>query len=55
MGLYEFLLSVFVWFWDGEYVIQLPYVRYYVVVKNRFKHSREECESRGAYVFVMIL
>ena len=24
---------------------------YYVFVKSRFKHTREECESKGAYVF----
>ena len=30
MGLYEVPLSVSVGFWDGDYVSQLPYVRYYV-------------------------
>ena len=50
MGLYE-VPYVFVGFWDGDYVSQLPYVRYYVVVKCRFKHAREECESKRAYVF----
>ena len=29
----------------------LPCVRYYVFVKNSFKHTREECESKRAYVF----
>ena len=26
-------------------------VRYYVFVKSSFKHTREECESKRAYVF----
>ena len=26
-------------------------MRYYVVVKIRFKHTREECESKRVYVF----
>ena len=38
-------------FWDMDYVSQLPCVRYYVFVKSSFKHSREECESKRAYVF----
>ena len=33
------------------YISQLPCVRYYVVVKSSFKHTREECESKRAYVF----
>ena len=50
--LYEVPLScVFVGFWDRDYVSQLPCVRYYVFVKNSFKHTREECESKRAYVF----
>ena len=40
MGLYEV-----------PYVSQLPCVRYYVFVKSSFKHTREECESKRAYVF----
>ena len=48
MGLYEVPLSVF---WDSDYVSQLPCVRYYVFVKSCFKHAREECESKRAYVF----
>ena len=52
MGLYEVPLSVsFVGFWDRDYVSQLPCVRYYVFVKSSFKHTREECESKRAYVF----
>ena len=38
-------------FWDGLYVGQLPYVWYYVGVKNSLQHAREECESKRAYVF----
>ena len=49
MGLYE--VCVFVGFWDRDYVSQLPCVRYYVFVKSSFKHTREECESKRAYVF----
>ena len=39
------------WFCDGEYVSQPPYVWYYVAVKSNFKHVCEECESKRAYVF----
>ena len=35
----------------GDYVSQLPYVSYYVVVKSSFQHDREECEYKRAYVF----
>ena len=35
---------VFFWFWDGDYVSQLPYVWYYVGVKSSFQHDREEYE-----------
>ena len=42
---------VFVGFWDRDYVSQLLCVRYYIVVKSSFKHTREECESKRAYVF----
>ena len=38
-------------FWDRDYVSQLPCVRNYVCVKSSFKHTREECESKRAYVF----
>ena len=41
----------FVGFCDRDYVSQLPCVRYYVFVKSSFKHTREECEPKGAYVF----
>ena len=48
MGLYEVPLYMF---WNMDYVSQLPNVWYYVVVKSSFKHAREECESKRAYVF----
>ena len=52
MGLYEVPLSVsLLGFWDMDYVSQLLCVRYYVFVKSSFKHTREECESKRAYVF----
>ena len=51
MGLYAVPLSVFVGFWDGDDVSQLPYVWYYVGVKSSFQHAREECQSKKAYVF----
>ena len=31
---------VFVGFWVGDYVSQLPYVRYYVGVKSSFQHAQ---------------
>ena len=46
MGLY--VVYVFVGFWDGDYVSQLPYVWYYFGVKSSFQHAREECESKRA-------
>ena len=36
------LVYVFVGFWDGDYVSQLPYVWYYVGVKSSFQHAREK-------------
>ena len=39
MGLYEVSLSVFVEFWDMDYVSQFPYVWYYVGVKSSFQHA----------------
>ena len=49
MGLYE--APFFVGFWDRDYVSQLPCVMYYIFVKSSFKHTREECESKRAYMF----
>ena len=43
-------MYVFVGFWDRGYASQLPCVRYYVFDKSNFKHTREECESKCAYV-----
>ena len=46
IGLYEVPLSVsLLGFGIGTSV------RYYVFVKSSFKHIREECESKRAYVF----
>ena len=45
------LVYVFVWFWDGDYVSQLPYVWYYVGVKSSFQHAREEASPRGPMCF----
>ena len=28
-------------------------MRYYVFVKSSFKHTREECDSKKAYVFLV--
>ena len=50
IGLYEVPMSL-MGFGMGDYVSQLPYVRYYVVVNSSFKHAREECEAKRAYVF----
>ena len=44
-------VCVFVRFWDRDHVSQLPCVRYYVIVQSSFKHTREECESKRAYLF----
>ena len=42
MDLYEVPLSVsLLGFGIGDYVSQLPCVRYYVFVKSGFKHTRE--------------
>ena len=52
MGLYEVPLFVsLLGLGIGDYVSQLPCVRYYVFVKSSFKHTCEECESKRAYVF----
>ena len=52
MVLYEVpMYNVFTGFWDGDYVGQLPYVWYYVIVKNIFIHS----SSRGPMCFRLIM
>ena len=45
---------VFVGFLDRDYVSHLPCVRYYVFVKSRFKHTREECESKIIITIIFI-
>ena len=52
MERYNFPLSMSLLglFCDGDYVNQLPYVWYYVVVKSILKHAREE-QSKRMYVF----
>ena len=36
------------WVLDRDYVSQLPYVCYYIVVKSIFEHAREEYKSNWA-------
>ena len=50
MGLYEVPCLCLCWVWDRNYVIRLPYVWYYIVVKSSFKHARKEYASKRAYV-----
>ena len=52
MDMYEVCWSVFVGFWDRDYVSQLPYVWYYVGVKSSFQHAREDCETKRACCLV---
>ena len=50
-GLYEVPLSVpLLGFGIGTMLANF-YVCGFVFVKSRFKHTREECESKRAYVF----
>ena len=52
MGLYEVPLFVsLLGFGIGTMLASFLCVRYYVFVKSSFKHTREECESKRAYVF----
>ena len=44
-------LCMCLFFWDGDYVSQLPYVWYYVVVTGSFEHAGEEYQSKRAYMF----
>ena len=53
MPVWDVIVCVFVGFLDSDYVNQLPCVRYYIVVKNHFKHNREKYESKKTYVFKM--
>ena len=38
-------MYVFLGFWDGDNVSQIPYVWYYVGVKSSFQHAREEVQE----------
>ena len=49
MGLYE--MPCLCLFLDMDYVSQLPYVWYYVVVKSCFQHVFEGCESKRVHGF----
>ena len=52
MGLHKVPLSVsLLGFGMWTILANFHNVRYYVVVKNRFKHACEECESKMTYVF----
>ena len=52
MGLYEVPLSMsLLGFGMWTMLANFHDVWYYVVVKSRFQHAREECESKRAYVF----
>ena len=53
MDLYEVPLSMFCWVLGWDYVNHLMW--YYVVVKSSFQHGREECKSKRAYVFIIII
>ena len=50
MGLYEVPLSISL-LGFGMGTMLATYVWYYVGVKSRFQHAREDCESKRAYVF----
>ena len=41
-------------FWDGDYVSQLPYVRY-VIVKSSFKQVLRNSGTRGPMCFMCLL
>ena len=43
------IVYIFVGFWDGDNVRQLPYVWYYVLVKSCFKHTRNTVYLSGSY------
>ena len=52
MGLYEVLLSVsLLGYGIGTMLANFYYGMYYVFVKSSFEHTREECESKKAYLF----
>ena len=45
------LVYVFVGFWDGDYVIQVPYVWYYVSVRAVFNILVRNASPRGSMCF----
>ena len=51
MGLYEIPLSMSLLGFGMGTMLANFHVLYYVGVKSRFQHGREECESKRAYVF----
>ena len=52
MGLYEVPLSIsLLCFGMGTMLANFHMCGIIVVVKSSFKHAREECESKRAYVF----
>ena len=51
MGLYEVPFSVSLLEFGIGTMLANFRVRYYVFVKNSFRHTREECESKRFYVF----
>ena len=51
MGMYEVPLPMSLLEYGMETTLANFHVWYYVVVKSSFKHAREECESKRAYVF----
>ena len=58
MGLYAAPLSVSLlgfWICTNDYISQFPCVRYYVLVKSRFKHTCEECESKRHMCFRFLI
>ena len=51
MGLYEVPSSMYLLGFGMGTMLANFHVWYCVVVKSSFKHAREECESKSAYVF----
>ena len=49
------LVCVFVWFWDGDYVGQLPYMWYYVGVKSSYQHAREDASPKRHMCFKCLM
>ena len=51
MGLYAVSLSVSLGFGIGTMLTNFHVCGIMCLLKSRFKHTREECESKRAYVF----